>query len=81
MNPPLWRPPLPSPVGDSWAMTELPPPLTETPEIPERVLGKSQAAVEACCHGWRPGGGSSRRTINPIIAHLIIASLVCGSRS
>ena len=44
-------------------------------------VGKSQAAVEACCHGLQPGGGSSRRTINPIIAHLIMASLVCGSRS
>ena len=43
--------------------------------------GKSQAAVEACCHGLRPGGGSSRRIINPIIAHLIMASLVSGSRS
>ena len=64
-----------------YSMTEIPPPLTETPEIPQRVLGKSQAAVEARCHGLRPGGGSSRRTINPIIAHLIMASLVCGSRS
>jgi hypothetical protein len=45
------------------------------------VLGKSQAAVEVRCHGLRPGGGSSRRTINPIIAHLIMASLVSGSRS
>ena len=44
-------------------------------------VGKSQAAVEACCNGLQPGGGSSRRTINPIIAHLIMASLVCGSRS
>ena len=51
------------------------------PELPKSVLGKSQAAVEACCHGLRPGGGSSRRTINPIIAHLIMASLVSGSRS
>ena len=48
---------------------------------PKNVLGKSQAAVEARCHGLRPGGGSSRRTINPIIAHLIMASLVSGSRS
>ena len=49
--------------------------------LAKSVLGKSQAAVEACCHGLRPGGGSSRRTINPIIAHLIMASLVSGSRS
>ena len=49
--------------------------------VTKSVLGKSQAAVEACCHGLRPGGGSSRRTINPIIAHLIMASLVSGSRS
>ena len=47
----------------------------------KNVLGKCQAAVEARCHGLRPGGGSSRRTINPIIAHLIMASLVSGSRS
>ena len=51
------------------------------PVMCKNVLGKSQAAVEARCHGLRPGGGSSRRTINPIIAHLIMASLVSGSRS
>lgn len=52
-----------------------------TPLITKNVLGKSHAAVEVFCHGRRPGTGSSRRIISPIIAHLIIASLVSGSRS
>jgi hypothetical protein len=32
-------------------------------------------------HRLRPSAGSSRRSISPVIAHLIIASLVSGSRS
>lgn len=47
----------------------------------QNVLGKPQAAVEVRCQGVRPAGGASRRTINPIIAHLIMASLVSGRRS
>src|SRR6266536_2676872 len=43
----------------------------------ENVLGKSQVTVDGC-QGRPPGAGARRRIINPIIAHLIIASDVRG---
>jgi hypothetical protein len=48
---------------------------------PKNVLGESHAAVCDFCQGLRPGDGARRRVINAIMAHLIIASLVCGRRS
>jgi hypothetical protein len=33
------------------------------------------------CQGWRPRAGARRRTMRAIMAHLIIASEVAGSRS